>query len=119
LITCKTLKSKFSRYYIALLKRKHKQQLDEQVKGIDYRKVVNKRVWPFHEFAKTFAYFLGKKSSLTSFNAHELESLRKLFDSSKSIDKPMLKQAVENAQCKSFAYIVYELKQLIKQKKEN
>ena len=105
--------------YIELLKRKHKQQLDEQVKGIDYRKVVQKRDWPFHEFAKTFAYFLGKKGSLTSFNADELESLRKLFNISTGIDKAMLKQAVENAHCKSFAYIVYELKQLIKQKKEN
>ena len=105
--------------YIELLKRKHKQQIDEQVKGIDYRKVVNKRTWPFHEFAKMFAYFLGKKGSLTSFNAQELESLRKLYDSSTDIDKSMLKQAVKNANCKTFAYVVYELKQLIKQSREN
>jgi len=105
--------------YIDLLKRKHKQQIDKQIKGIDYRKIVDKRDWPFTEFAKTFAYFLGKKGSLTSFTAHELESLRKLHNTSTEIDKPMLKQAVENASHKSFAYIVYELKQLIEQKRKN
>ena len=41
--------------YTDLLLRQHKKMLAEQTGGIDYRKVVAKRPWPFHEFAKTVA----------------------------------------------------------------
>ncbi len=104
--------------YLDVLKRQHQNQLDAETKGIDYRKVVNNRPWPFHEFAKSFAGLLGRKGGLTSFSAQELEQLKKVYNQSRMIDKQMLKQGFENACPKTMAYIIHELKQLIKHKED-
>ena len=61
--------------YTELLIRQHKQMLAEQTGGIDYRKVVQRRPWPFHEFAKTVAQRMGKKAGLADLSTGELESL--------------------------------------------
>jgi len=103
--------------YLDLLIKKHQQDLDRKVKGIDYRMVVNKRSWPFHQFANTIAELLGYKGGLTAFNAGQLESLKKVFNQSILINRQMLKQAVENAAHKSIPYIIHELKQILKQEK--
>lgn len=109
-------KPKYS--YIDSLERKHRKYLEEKTKGIDYRNISQKRLWPFHEFAKTIAQFLGNKGGLSSFNADQLESLKKVYDQSLLIDKHMVKKAFENADKKTFPYIIHELKQLLKQKEE-
>ena len=101
--------------YLDLLVREHQQQLDIQTRGIDYRNVVNKRTWQFHDFAKTLAGLLGRKGALTSFSAQELETLKKTYNQCLSINKGMLKQAFENAYHKDIPYVVHELKQLIKE----
>jgi len=100
--------------YIDLLVQKHKDQLNERTGGIDYRKVVEHRAWPFHEFAKTVADLLGRKGGLASLTAQELESLKKTYNQSLSIDRQMVKKAFERALHKSVPYIVRELKDLIK-----
>lgn len=101
--------------YIDLLVGKHKQLLAEQTGGIDYRKVVDKRPWPFHEFAKTVADLLGRKAGLADLSADELESLKKVYNQSISINRQMVKHAFEKAFDKSVPYIVRELKHLIKE----
>ena len=100
--------------YIDLLLRKHKQLLAEQTGGIDYRKVIDKRPWPFHEFAKTVADLLGRKAGLADLSADELEVLKKVYNQSLSINRQMVKHAFEKAFDKSVPYIVRELKYLIK-----
>ena len=100
--------------YIDLLVGKHKQLLAEQTGGIDYRKVVDKRPWPFHEFAKTVADLLGRKAGLANLTAEELESLKKVYNQSLLINRQMVKHAFEKAFYKSVPYIVRELKYLIK-----
>jgi len=104
--------------YIDLLVQQHQKKLDHQTKGVDYRKVVCHRPWPFHEFAKTLAKLLGEKGGLTAFNSSQLETLKKTYNQSVNIDKKTLKQAVENASRKSLPYIIHELKQLLKHKEE-
>ncbi len=101
--------------YLDLLMKKHQQDLDKRIKGIDYRMVVNKRSWSFHEFAGTIAGFLGDKGGITSFNAGQLETLKKVFNQSILINKQMIKHAFEKAPHKSIPYIIHELKQIIKQ----
>ncbi len=104
--------------YIDSLERKHREHLEEKTKGIDYRNIAQKRSWPFHEFAKTISQFLGSKGGLGSFNAEQLESLKKVYDRSLLIDEHMARKAFENAYKKTFPYIIHELKQLLKQKEE-
>lgn len=99
--------------YIELLVRSHRQLLAEQTGGIDYRKVIDKRSWPFHEFAKTVADLMGRKAGLAELSADELESLKKVYNQSLAINRQMVKYAFEQAFHKSVPYIVRELKYLI------
>ncbi len=101
--------------YLGQLRREHAVQLEKQIKGIDFRKAVQSRPWPFQEFASTIADLLGEKAGLSSFNTGQLESLKKVFNLSLIINKAMVKRAFENAVEKSIPFIIYELKQIIKQ----
>jgi len=105
--------------YTELLLHQHKQMLAEKTGGIDYRKVVANRPWPFHEFAKTVAQLMGKKAGLADLSAGELESLKKTYNQSLSIDRHMVKTAFEQAPYPTVPYIVRELKQLIRKEKDD
>ena len=105
--------------YTQLLIRQHKQLLAEQTGGIDYRKIVDRRSWPFHEFAKSVAQLMGKKAGLADLTPGELESLKKLYNQSTAINANMLKQAFEKALYPTVAYIILELKHLIQKEVDN
>ncbi len=105
--------------YTDLLLRQHKKMLAEQTGGIDYRKVVHKRPWPFHEFAKTVAQMMGKKAGLADLSAGELESLKKVYNQSLSINRHMVKTAFEKAPYPTLPYIIRELKRLIRKEKND
>ncbi len=111
-----TAKPKHS--YLEQLVREHHQQLNIQTKGIDFRKATQPRPWPFQEFADAIAGLLGEKVGLSFFNTDQLEVLKKVFNQSLLMNKSMVKSAFENAAEKSLPFIIYELKQIIKQKKE-
>lgn len=100
--------------YTELLLRQHKKILAEQTSPIDYRKVVQRRPWPFHEFAKTVSQLLGRKAGLADLNTAELESLKKAYNQSHSINRNMVTQAFEMALYPKVPYIVRELKHLIR-----
>ena len=100
--------------YTDLLLREHKKMLAEQTSPIDYRKVVQRRPWPFHDFAKTVAQLLGRKAALADLNTAELEALKKVYNQSRSINRNMLTQAFETALYPTVPYIVRELKHLIR-----
>jgi hypothetical protein len=101
--------------YLELLIGQHQRKLEEETKGIDYRKVVTDRAWPFHEFANTLARLLGMKGGLTAFTAMELETLKKVYNQSTSINSDLVKTAVAKAYQKSIPHIVHELKNLLKE----
>jgi putative transposase len=107
-----SLKPKHS--YTELLIRQHKKILAQQTGTIDYRKLVQSRPWPFHEFAKTAAQLMGKKAGLADLSAGELEQLKKVYNQSVAINRQMLKQAFENALYPTVPYIIRELKYLIR-----
>jgi hypothetical protein len=88
--------------------------LAEQTSPIDYRKVVQRRPWPFHEFAKTVAQLLGRKAALADLNTSELEILKKVYNQSRSINRHMVNRAFETALYPTVPYIVRELKHLIR-----
>ncbi len=107
--------------YLDLLIRQHDRLLDEQTRGIDYRKIVTQRSWPFHQFAKTLAELLALKGGLSAFNAEQIEKLKKIYNQSTKFDKHMLKQAFARADHKSLPYVCHELKLIINEinEKEN
>jgi len=105
--------------YTDLLLRQHKKMLTEQTGGIDYRKVVAKRPWPFHEFAKTVAQLMGRKAGLADLSAGELESLKKVYNQSLAVNRHMVKTAFEKAPYPTVSYVIRELKQLIKKEKND
>jgi hypothetical protein len=100
--------------YTELLIRKHKQNLAEQTGGIDYRNLIERRPWPFHEFANTVAHLLGLKAGLTALCPGDLEALKKVYNQSLCLDRHLVKKAFERALKPSVAYVIAELKQLIK-----
>ncbi|BBO89309.1 helix-turn-helix domain-containing protein [Desulfosarcina ovata] len=100
--------------YTDLLIQQHKKELAEKTAGIDYRKIVEHRRWPFHQFANTVAQLLGFKAGLTGLCSGDLEMLKKVYNQRSAIDRQTVKQAFENARQPSVPYIVAELKQLIK-----
>ena len=104
--------------YLAVLERRHQQELASKTQGIDYRKTVHQRPWPFHEFAKTIADLLGKKGGLGAFNAEELEVLKKTWNMNAAINKPMVQKACAAAGHKSIPYVIRELKILFNQQGE-
>jgi transposase InsO family protein len=105
--------------YTELLLRQHKQMLAVKTGGIDYRKIVDRRVWPFHEFAKSVAQLMGKKAALADLTAGELEALKKLYNQSTAINANMVKRAFEKARYPTVAYIILELKHLIKKEADD
>jgi transposase InsO family protein len=104
--------------YLDLLFRQHEEQLAAQTRGIDYRKVSQQRAWPFADFIKTFAHLSGRKGGFAAFTAHELESLKKLYNQHATLDKERLKRAFATAQHKTITYIAYELRQQDNQKED-
>jgi transposase InsO family protein len=96
-----------------LLMGQHQHQLDIQTGGIDYRRAITPRPYPFHEFAKTVSQLLGRKGGLTGLDAAELESLKKVYNQSAAINRRMVQRAFENALYPSVLYIIRELKQII------
>ena len=101
--------------YTGLLLRRHREMLAEQTGGIDYRNVLSTRPWPFHAFAKTVAQWMGKKAGLAGLSAGELESLKKVYNQSLSINRHMLKTAFEKSPYPTVPYLIRELKQLIQE----
>jgi hypothetical protein len=57
---------------------------------------------------------MGKKSGLAELSAGELESLKKLYNQCRSINRQIVKQAFEKALYPTLPYIILELKHLIR-----
>ena len=103
--------------YLDIITKEHQQQLQENAQGIDFRTISQQRPWPFCDFVNTIASFLGKKGGLSDFTAHELESLKKLYNQSILISKPLVKTAIQQALKPELPYVIFQIKNLIK--KEN
>ncbi|MCK8600112.1 hypothetical protein [Desulfoferrobacter suflitae] len=93
------------------LVREHWEQLAANTRGIDYRKVVSVRPWPFHAFVRAFARLLGKEVGISAFTAQELETLKKLYNQNVQLTESVLTQAFARVPNKSFPHLVGELKQ--------
>jgi len=101
---------------IELLVSEHQKQLAASTHGIDYRKVVSTRSWPFPAFAKTLARLLGKQEGLSAFTAQELEILKKFYNQHANLTESLLTQIFSRIRNKSLPYLIHELKQILQRK---
>lgn len=101
---------------IDLLVREHQEQLAANTQGIDYRKVVSVRPWPFHAFVKAFARLLGKEEGISAFTAEELEALKKLYNQNVGLTESVLLQAFVRVPDKSFPHLIHEIKHILRKK---
>jgi putative transposase len=102
--------------YLDLLVRQHDRQLEQETRGIDYRKETESKRRSFHQFVNVLADLLGLKGGLTAFNAEELEKLKKTFNQHRDLDKHAVKAAFERAAIKEIHFVLHELKLLLIQK---
>jgi hypothetical protein len=98
---------------IDLLVSEHQKQLAANSQGIDYRKVLSKRSWPFYAFAKAIVRLLGKEEGRSSFTAEELEALKKFYNQNPGLTEPELTRAFARTQNKSLPYLIHELTQIL------
>ncbi|MHC4453745.1 MAG: Mu transposase C-terminal domain-containing protein [Planctomycetota bacterium] len=98
--------------FIDLLNQQHDKKLRLESKGIDYRKLMKSQKWPFACFVEKLAKLMGRKEKLTSFNAGELEVLKKSYNRIKDLNESMLIKAYEKAPEKTLINIVYQLQNL-------
>lgn len=104
--------------YLELLCREHEEELRKRSQGIDYRKAVASRDWPFLDFAGVFARLLGRKGGLASFTTHELEELKKFYNRTPGLTEALLREAFQVAQEKTIPYIAYEIQRLAGRKED-
>lgn len=102
--------------YLQLLIREHEEELRKRAQGIDYRRAVAAREWPFLDFVATLTRLLGRKGGLGSVSAQELEELKKLYNRNPGLSEASLREAFEKAQEKTIPYIAYEIQRLVGRK---
>ena len=100
--------------YLDLLIEKQKEAIDRRTSGIDFKAVLAAadRRWPFIEFAKQLASYLGRSGGVSAFGTDELESLQKVYQRLKFLDPALLEAACAQAQQRSIAEIVFLLQRL-------
>jgi len=105
--------------YLDLLIQKQKEAIDRRASGIDYQAVLAAadRRWPFIEFAKQLAGYLGRSGGVSAFRTDELESLQKVYQRLKFLDPALLEAACAQAQQRSIAEIVFLLQRLHDERK--
>jgi hypothetical protein len=93
--------------------------LDQRSSGIDYQAALvrGQRRWPFLEFAKQLAAFLGRAGGISTFRNDELETLQKLYTRLTRLDAQMLQQACTRARQQTIPEIVFLLQQLHDERK--
>jgi len=98
--------------YLQLLIEQHEQSLQTRSEGIDFRRVVTRRAWPFAQFVKRLAERLSRAGGLTAFTSEELEALQKIYQRQATLDERLLEQAVQHADPKTIPVIAYHLERL-------
>jgi transposase InsO family protein len=105
--------------YLDLLIQKQKAAIERRASGIDYQAVLAAadRRWPFIEFAKQLAGYLGRSGGISAYRTDELESLQKVYQRLKFLDPALLEAACAQAQQRSIAEIVFLLQRLHDERK--
>jgi transposase InsO family protein len=106
-------KGKPQNNYIDLLVQEHEKQLKVRANGIDYREILSTRQWPFTAFAHTVARLMGQqKKGLSTFNAEELEMLKKAYNRMPALSELTVEQAWLQAPQKTIPHLICQLQNM-------
>jgi transposase InsO family protein len=95
---------------LGMLIDEHRNQLKEQIGGIDYSVMHRpRRRWPFEAFAACLANFLGRQGGLSAFNAEELNVLTQVHSNHPNLTRTLLKKAFASAERPTLSAVVYQL----------
>ena len=100
---------------LGMLIDKHRQQLADELGGIDYSVMHQPRQWPFDAFAACLADLLGRKGGISAFNAEELGALKQVHVRHLNLTRTLLKKAFARTERLSIPAIVYALQKLQEQ----
>ena len=105
--------------YVELLIQKHEESLRQRSCGIDYQAALarGQRRWPFVEFAKQLAAYLGQAGGLSAFRTDELETLQKVYTRLTRLDADLLERAWSRVSQRTIPEIVFLLQQLHDERK--
>ena len=100
--------------YVQLLIQKHEEALRQRSGGIDYQAALarGQRRWPFAEFVKQLAAYLGQAGGLSAFRTDELETLQKVYTRLTRLDADLVERACSRARQRTIPEIVFLLQQL-------
>jgi len=97
---------------LSMLIDKHRQQLADEIGGIDYSVMQRLRHWSFDGFAACLADLLGRHGGVSAFNAEELDALSKVHARHPNLTRTLLKKAFAQAERSTIPAIVYALQNL-------
>jgi transposase InsO family protein len=100
--------------YLDLLIQKHEQTLEQRSSGIDYQAALTRGGcrWPFLEFAKHLAAYLGRTGGLSAFRGDELETLQKIHARLPRLDPDLFERAWARASARTIPEILFLLQKL-------
>lgn len=100
--------------YLDLLIQKHEQTLEQRSNGIDYQAALTRgsNRWPFLEFAKQLAAYLGRTGGLSAFRSDELETLQKIYMRLPRLDPELFERAWARASQRTIPEILFLLQKL-------
>jgi hypothetical protein len=96
--------------YLSMLEEKHKRQLKEKSRGIDYKKIMAADRDSVNTFIMKMGDLLGKKGGVSGFSAGELERLDKTYKSIGSISPQEVVAAYKKTSCKDLNSVIATLK---------
>ncbi len=97
---------------LGMLVKKHRQQLADEIGGIDYSVVQRPRRWSFDAFAACLADLLGRPGGLSAFSAEELAALDRVHARHPNLTRTLLKKAFAQTEHLTIPAIIYQLQKL-------
>ena len=105
--------------YLKLLEQQHRQlQQQQSQRGIDFGQIHRRYLWPFQQFAATFAKRLGRKGGVSSLSTQEMEILDQVHSRHPKITERLLEQAFEQAELKTIPVVVFHLQSLLDERND-
>ncbi|MBF0245283.1 MAG: DDE-type integrase/transposase/recombinase [Planctomycetes bacterium] len=100
--------------YLKVLREEQDHRLAERVKDIDYRQLrAAPKRWPFVQFATQVARALRLTGGLSSFNAGDLETLKKFWIPRTSLSPDLVTRAAQETKAPNLSKLLFQIKNLI------
>ena len=105
--------------YLQQLQEEHRRRQQQQrAQGVDYHSARQRNVWSLTGFANRFAQLLGRKGGASGLTAQEMEVLSAFHTRHDTVNETRLREAFERAESKTIPTILFQLQQLLCERKD-